>query len=230
MSTKKKIGVIIYARSSSKRLPNKILLNIKKNKSLLELVYERIRLGSKKIPIIINTSLSSNDNKIINFCKKKKISYFRGSLNNVFDRTIKCCAHYNISTFVRVCADRPFFDYNLMKKMIRVHKGDISTNQLPRLSPKGLSCEIANINIFKQINQKKLSRKQKEHIFNYFYLNKKKFKINSIYCNFSQKYLKKNFSIDTKKQFFLIKKIFKKKLINSKDSTVKILKKINNLF
>ena len=73
---------------------------------------------------------------------------------------------------MRVCADRPFFDVSLMKKMIKLiflKKVDIVTNVNPRTYPKGLTCEVSKTNIFKKINEDKLSQMEKEHIFNYFY-------------------------------------------------------------
>ncbi len=231
MSTiKKKIGIIIYARTSSQRLPNKVLLNIEKNKTLLDLVYKRVKRGSYNLPIIINTSLSYKDDKIVSYCKKNNLKYFRGSLKNVFQRTIKCCDYFQIDAFVRVCCDRPFFDFQLMKKMIKEHKSDITTNQLPKLAPKGLACEIANIDIFKKLNQSKLSKFEKEHIFDYFYKNKKNFQINSKYCFFSNKFNTNDFSIDTKKQFIKIKNLLKNQVINSTDTTRNILKKVNRFY
>ena len=79
-----KIGIIIYARTSSKRLPKKVL-KIINEKTLLEIIYFRIKKKSKKIPVIINTSKSKSDDQIIDFCKKRKIKFFRGSLTNVVD-------------------------------------------------------------------------------------------------------------------------------------------------
>ena len=76
----KKIGIIIYARTSSKRFPKKVLKIINK-KTLLEIIYSRIKKRSKKIPVIINTSKSKSDDQIIDFCKRKKIKFFRGNLN-----------------------------------------------------------------------------------------------------------------------------------------------------
>ena len=113
----KKIGIIIYARSNSKRLPNKVLKEIN-NKSLLEIVYSRVKKKSENIPIIVNTSKNKSDNKIVRFWKKNKINFFRGNLNNVIDRTIKCCKKFELNSFVRVNADRPYWDSKLMFKIL----------------------------------------------------------------------------------------------------------------
>ena len=118
----KKIGIIIYARTTSKRLPGKVLKILNDKITLLELVHDRVKKKSKNIVIIVNTSKNIQDDKIIALCKRKKIKYFRGKLNNVFERTVECCKKYKLKSFVRVNADRPFFDFNLMETMIKIYQ------------------------------------------------------------------------------------------------------------
>ena len=71
MKEKKRIGIIIYARTSSKRLPNKVLNKINK-KTLLETVYLRAKKNLLNLPIVVNTSTHRSDNRIVSYCKKKK--------------------------------------------------------------------------------------------------------------------------------------------------------------
>ena len=73
--------------------------------------------------------------------------------------------------------------------------------------PSGLACEIANINIFKKLNQKKLKKSEKEHIFNYFYANKNLYKIYNYEYNFFYKNKKLKLSLDYLKDFEKLKKI-----------------------
>ena len=114
-----KLGIIIFARSSSKRLPNKVLKEIC-GQPLLKLIILRVKKSSRKYPIIVNTSSHKSDDKIMKFCKKEKINYFRGDLNNVFDRTIKCCKKFKLKSFVRINADRPYLDFKLISRMIYI--------------------------------------------------------------------------------------------------------------
>lgn len=89
-----KIVILIYARLNSKRLPKKVLIKIN-SKNIIDLIVERIKKVSKyKLPIIVCTSTNQSDNKIINYCKEKKIKFFRGNLNNVFKRTLECYDKY----------------------------------------------------------------------------------------------------------------------------------------
>ena len=71
----KKIGIIVYARMSSKRLPSKIFQKIA-GINLIDLVINRlkkIKINKKNYEIIINTSLNKKDNKIQSYCLRRKI-------------------------------------------------------------------------------------------------------------------------------------------------------------
>ena len=88
-----KIGILIFARINSKRFPGKVLKNIIFNKNLLEIIFLRLKKFSN-LQIVICTSFSKNDDKIVRFCKSRKMKYFRGSLRNVFARTVNCLKKY----------------------------------------------------------------------------------------------------------------------------------------
>ena len=66
------IGALIQARLGSKRLPNKILKKAD-NKILLDIMINRLRNSKKIDKIIICTTINKKDDKIVKFCKEKKI-------------------------------------------------------------------------------------------------------------------------------------------------------------
>lgn len=72
MLKKIKYLAIIPVRANSKRIKNKNFKKIK-NKKLFEITYE----VAKKIKKIDEIVFSTNDEKIINYCKLKKISYVK---------------------------------------------------------------------------------------------------------------------------------------------------------
>jgi spore coat polysaccharide biosynthesis protein SpsF (cytidylyltransferase family) len=225
-----KLGILIYARTDSKRFPGKVLKLINKKKTLIELVHSRVKKKSKNYLVIVNTSIKKSDDKIVSICKKNKINFFRGDLTNVFERTIQCCKKYKLDAFVRVNADRPFFDYDLMAKMIKIfnkNKFDIVTNQLSKMCPKGLACEIAKTKIFYEVKKKSLLKNDKEHIFNYFYKSRKNYKIKDFIDIYYKKKNKLNLSIDLKKDFKNTEKIFKKFKYNFIIDTKTVLKEMS---
>ena len=224
----KKIGIIIYGRMSSKRFPGKVLHKIYKNKNTFQIIIDKIKKVGLKSKVVVATSNRDNDKKIVNFCKKNNIKFFCGDHENVFNRTVECNKEFKFKYFVRICADRPLFDVDLMIKMVRlilIKNFDIVTNTNPRTFPKGLTCEVAKTKIFK-IDQKKLSKIDKEHIFNYFYKNNK-YKIYNFYSKYNKTFLKNNFCIDYKKDIKIIKKIFSKFSKIKKEITSDHLYKFN---
>ena len=209
-----RMAIIIYARLSSSRLPKKVFSKVG-SKPLILFIIDRIINNSKyTLPIIVATSRNKSDDELEKFCKKNKIKLFRGKLNNVYKRSLDCFKKFKLDSFIRVCADRPFFDVKLMDKMIKKflsNKFDIITNQYPRTYPKGLSCEISKTNIFFKNKNIQMTPNQREHIFNYFYKNNEMFKIYNykIHKNF-QKLYRKDFSINNNKDLIKINKLYKK--------------------
>ncbi len=206
-----KQAILIFARSNSKRLPGKVLKEIYLGKNLLEIIILRLK-KFLRIKIIVCTSKSKADNKIVKICKKNKIKYFRGELSNVFKRTKDCLKKYKLKSFIRINADRPFVDFDEIRKIIRIYKKkkfDIITNNLNRNCPKGLTCELAQSKIFFDLDEKNLSKVEKEHIFDYFYENKQGYKIFSIKNNLYKKNRNKNFSIDNLSDLKRVRKIYK---------------------
>ena len=62
-------ATIITARSSSKRLKNKIILNISKKYKSIDILINRSKLIG--LPIILATSSAKSDDKLVNYVKKK---------------------------------------------------------------------------------------------------------------------------------------------------------------
>ena len=221
----KKLGIFIYARLSSKRLPGKMMLKINK-KPLIWYIYQRAKLiQNRKENIYLLTSKSKSDDKLVNFCKKNKINYFRGSLRNVLKRTLDCGKKYRLNYIMRICGDRPFHDYMLSRKMLKqkYYNYDLVTNNFPPSFPKGQTCEVINLKSLEKISKKNISLQQKEHICNYIYQNHKNFKIKNLKSTYPKEITKVNLSVDSKKDFINASKCLKYFKYNTKIVSTKIL-------
>ena len=78
----KNIKVLIQARTSSSRLPKKVLKKIGRY-TILERVVKNVSLSRYIDDIIVLTSKSKTDDEIVRLCIKKK--------NKIFQRVIKKC-------------------------------------------------------------------------------------------------------------------------------------------
>lgn len=176
-----KIGLIIYSRLSSKRLPKKALLKIG-DLSLIEQVIS----VSKKVNStyhIIATSDRTEDVEFEKIAKENLIQVVRGDLENIAQRTVDCIDRFDLDYFIRINGDSPIVPYRLINDSLKMIKEenqpDVITNIFPRSFPYGYSIEIINSNTFKA-QYKNFSKECSEHITKYFYNNKQQFRIINI--------------------------------------------------
>jgi spore coat polysaccharide biosynthesis protein SpsF len=195
---------IVQARLNSKRFPKKVLYKVN-NKPLIYYLIKNLQKTKKKLKIIIATSTKKTDDELVKYCKKNKIIFFRGKLNNVAHRLLSCAKKYKAKHFIRICADSPIIKPCIIDKIIKLFskkkKYDLITNLFPRTFEKGQSIEIIKTKIL-DYNLMKFDQNEKEHVTKFFYKNYKKFKI----FNLKNKFEKKNidYSVDTKKNLELL--------------------------
>lgn len=137
-----KIGIILQARMSSKRLPGKILKKIG-GKSILEHIFYRLSFLKHNAETVLATSISLEDDIVEAFCKDRKIQYFRGSNENVLERFYLCAKEYGFLHVVRLTGDNPFVDIDELDSLIDLHLRTRSdfTNSFQSL-PVGVGAEI----------------------------------------------------------------------------------------
>ena len=200
---------IIQARYSSIRFPGKVLKKYK-NKTLLEILIQRLKKSEQIDKVIVACSTNKLDKNILDECKRLNVFCYRGSEKDVLDRFYKVSKFFNAKNIVRITADCPLIDPEIVDKVIKKYylsKADYGTNIMPATYPDGLDIEIFN---FKSLKESWIKTKGKaffrEHVTTYIRNNKKYKKINYKY--------KKNYShlrltLDDKRDFEVLIKIFK---------------------
>lgn len=213
-------ATIITARSSSKRLNNKIMLDISKNQKCVDILIERSKLVG--LPIILATSISKSDDKLVRYVKKKhKIIIFRGSLKNKVKRWYNCFLKHKLKSACFIDGDDLLFDYQLYKKNFIKAK----TISIPYMlkNPKnivtGAFTYIINFKFLKQIYKK--SQKFKDvDVIDRFYKNVNKIeniKLEKMLVN-----KKIRLTLDYKDDYIFFKKLFK--IFNSRSNTKEVIK------
>ena len=242
----RRIAAIIEARLNSKRLPNKVLKKIN-GTEIIKLIIERLKSSKYLDDIIVATTTNKQDDKLVNFLKKNNYKYYRGSEENLVKRVVKTGEKFKSNIIVRVTADNPLTDPDIIDYMIKYFlkkkKLDYLTNNYFADSKKrkiavGLDISVFELNKLKTVLNSKKNKIYNEFTTLYFYTKGKKyFNIENI--KLPSKYSIDNtfrLTIDTKKDFNFFKSLFKfVKNNNFKISTIKSilnkelnLKKINN--
>ena len=180
-----KIGAIIQARTSSTRLPGKVLKKLPYASGItcLEQVIRRLKKSKKLNEIIIATTKDIEDNQIINIAKKEDIKYFRGSKENVLSRYYFAAKENDIDIIVRITSDCPCIDADITDLTIDDHinkMADYTANSLIRTYPHGLDVEVFNFNVLEEAYKNATKDYEKEHVTPYINRNPQIFKINII--------------------------------------------------
>jgi len=208
--------VIVQARTSSKRFRNKVLFNIYGKPLILHVVEKIKKIGN--VNIVVSTSKKKDDDLLVKLLIKNNIKFFRGSLNNVAKRLYETAKFEKQNFFLRISADSPLIDYQIINKIIDLYEKnksyDIITNIFPKTFPSGQSVEIIKTKILEK-NLKFFSRLDKEHVTRYFYNNSSKFKIRNFLNKNKENIIK--LSIDTPDELKKILKLYnKQKFLNFK--------------
>tara|TARA_B110000259_G_scaffold174756_1_gene209403 strand:- start:2419 stop:3129 length:711 start_codon:yes stop_codon:yes gene_type:complete len=225
--------ILIQARLDSRRLPRKVLKKMDET-TILKCLIDRLKALKVKNKVVI---LVPNDKKnvyLYNYVKSLGVTVFKGSNKNVLDRYYKAAKYFSADSIIRITSDCPFIDLSILTNMMKNFKRkdcDYYSNIHPRTFPKGLDVEIFKFKALEKawINAK--SNYEKEHVTP-FIVNHKKFKHQN-YKNKINLNNKIRITLDTKKDLFVIKEIYKKlkSKINFGLKEILILKKKQpNLF
>ena len=176
-----KIAIIIEARMSSSRLPGKVLLKVKK-KPLLKLMIERLQFVKLAKTVIVATTLNKKDDVIVNFCKKNKIKYFRGSENDVLLRVLQASKKFKVYLIVEITSDCPLIDPNIVDQTIAVYlinkkKVDYVTNALKYSYPNGMDVQVFKTNLLNKVSKLTNNKYDRENVTSYIYKNPNRFRV-----------------------------------------------------
>lgn len=173
------IGCIIQARMSSSRLPGKVLMKSDNGTPLLYHVINQLRHCSKVKNLVIATTTNQEDDEIEKFADNNSVNVFRGKEKDVLDRYFQCAKKHSFSTIVRITADCPLIDPQIVDKVIeQFFSGnyDFATNTLTRTFPIGTDVEVFSFGALNKAWENAQLPSEREHVTTYL-RNKENFKI-----------------------------------------------------
>lgn len=116
-----KVITIIQARTTSSRLPNKVLLDLH-GKCLLERVIDQAKKMKMSDELWVATSQHENDDVIQSICERVGVQVYRGSLQDVRWRFYQIAKKQGADVIVRITADNPFTDPEIADELIKTLK------------------------------------------------------------------------------------------------------------
>ena len=222
---------------NSTRLPNKALLKIG-DKPMLYHVVKQTQAAKYVNEVIIATTTSPKDQRIVEFCKKYNLKFFRGSNSNVLDRYYKCAKEHLCDPVVRISSDCPFIDPDVIDQVILKflkNSYDYVSNNFKKIHnkwenstcgyPQGMVVEICNFKTLKKTWNQARKPSEKEHVFPYVQFTPKLFKKTNIVHKKDLSHIR--CTVDKKNDLEFVRKVLRKipksKKIIHIDDIVKII-------
>jgi len=177
MSTK--VGILIQARMSSRRVPAKVLREIA-GKPMLAYVVERCKAASGADLVAIITSDEVSDDPVAAFAAENDVVLYRGSLDDVAGRFLAAANTFGLDAFGRVTGDSPLIDQRLISRAIALFRqegADLVTNVLRRTFPIGMSIEIMDRARFAEAYDAMTESDEREHATRFYHRHPELFRI-----------------------------------------------------
>jgi spore coat polysaccharide biosynthesis protein SpsF len=209
----KKTVIIVQARTSSSRLPNKVLLPIL-GESLLSRMIERLMWVQHNVEIVIATSTDPSDDIIATEAYYIGVPCFRGSLDNLLDRHYQAALKYGADVVLKIPSDCPLIDPRIVDEVLGFyfkHEEDYDyvSNLHPATFPDGNDVEIMSIDCLEKVWHEAQRPLELEHTTPYIWENPDKFSIGNYRWQTGLNYaMSHRFTIDYKEDYQFIKRVF----------------------
>ena len=208
-------GIILQARTGSTRMPQKVILPFYQEKSILDLLLEKVKkLG---VPVVLATTVNPSDDRICALAAKHEVPVFRGSENDVLDRFIQAARQFGFSKIIRVCADNPFLDFAGMQTLIAEFSNSnadylgfqLAGNKPSILTHFGFWTEAVSLDALEKAQKLTVEKLYHEHVTNFIYGNPALFNVQFIQADplvFSRTDIR--MTLDTPEDFEIQQKIY----------------------
>lgn len=200
-----KIGIIIQARTDSKRFPKKVLRLIDGKPVLWHVINQ---CKETNLEIIIATTKRKMDDPIIEIAKKSKVKFFRGSKNDVLDRYYQAAKKFGLKWIIRITSDCPIVDPKesiKVAKLLKSKKIDYVALD-DKTYPDGLDTEGFTFESLEQAWKNAKLKSEREHVTPYILKNSFRKKNISYKKNLSHL----RWTVDYKEDLDFLKAVFEK--------------------
>jgi spore coat polysaccharide biosynthesis protein SpsF len=166
--------IVVQARTTSTRLPGKVLMDLAGRPMLAQqlLRLKRCRLADE---IVVATTTNATDDSVVALARAAGVRWFRGSEADVLSRYAGAAREAAADLVVRITADCPLIDPAVSDRVIealasRPERADYASNVLRRTFPVGLDTEVFWSDILYRVERLACSAAAREHVTTFIYV------------------------------------------------------------
>jgi spore coat polysaccharide biosynthesis protein SpsF len=195
---------------SSTRLPGKVLLDLT-GEPMLARVVERARRARQIDRTIVATTTEPEDESIVEICRQRGWTVFRGSRDDVLDRYYQAAVTDGADRIVRITSDCPLIDPEIIARVVdRLNGGnfDYASNINPRRTfPRGLDVEAFSIGALSAAWSEDREATGREHVTPFLYRHPERFRIALVESDRPDSACHR-WSVDTPEDYELLRRIY----------------------
>ena len=176
------VVAIIQARTSSTRLPGKVLADVG-GRTMLARVVRRTSRAALVDAVVVATSDAPADDPIVDECRRLAVPCFRGDEEDVLDRFFRAAAAHAADVVVRITADCPLIDPELIDHVagrFLEERPDYASNVLRRTWPRGLDTEVVSAGALARAWLEASEPYERVHVTPYIYHHRERFRLLSV--------------------------------------------------
>lgn len=165
----------------STRLPGKVLKEIS-GKTMLQRVVERTSAAKSVDEVVVATTNEKEDDAIVNYITNEGVcDSFRGPVDDVLSRYYECAKLHRADIIVRVTADDPLKDPQIIDHAIEQLNEDLildyCSNTIEPTYPEGLDIEVVRLSALERAHNEAKLASEREHVTPYIWKHPNLFKV-----------------------------------------------------
>ena len=200
--------VMIQARCGSTRLPNKVLKDLC-GKPALQRMIERVQKSKMADEVMVVTSIEKNNLPILKLCSEIGVRVGVGSEDDVLDRYYQTAKLLKPEVIIRLTADCPCFDAELLDMAPSAMKPD--TDYMGMLSATfadGLDIQVITYEALERSWREAIHSFEREHVTQYAIRHPELFKLQDFVSPIGD-FGDHRWTVDEPEDFELVERIYK---------------------
>lgn len=166
-------GVVTQARTTSTRLPGKVLIEVG-GRTLLD--HHLDRLLAAGLEVYVATTTNAEDDPVAQLAARRGLGCHRGSEHDVLSRFAGLARDHDLDTVVRVTSDCPLIDGEVVRRGIAAYEDaedpwTYVSNGLTRTWPRGFDFEVFSATALLDADEHATEPADREHVTPYLYRN-----------------------------------------------------------
>lgn len=174
-----RVVAIVQARTSSTRLPRKVLLEIA-GIPMLTWTLTRLQRATRLDEVIVATTTDDADEAVARIAEAQGLRVWRGSRDNVLLRYAEAAEMADADVVVRVTSDCPFIDPEIVDEALSAWASDSLDYFSTAGFPRGLDVEVMSRAALRRAVLDATLEHERAHVTPYLYQNPATFRLGAL--------------------------------------------------